>query len=69
MARKCSGVYVKVRNDDLDSALRIFSKKIKDSKLIIRIKENGYYEKPSIIKRRKRMAAILRSRHRHIEED
>jgi len=67
MAKRGNGIYVRVRNGDLDSALRVFSRKVKDEKLIIRIKENGYYEKPSIVKRRKRMASKLRSRHRQTD--
>jgi len=67
MPKQGPGIFVRVRNGDLDSALRVFSKKVKDSKLIIQIKENEYYEKPSVKKRRRRMASVLRSKHR--EED
>lgn len=64
MAKKGTGIFVRVRNNDLDTAIRVFNKKVKDNKLIIQIKENEYYEKPSIVKRRKRMASILRSRYK-----
>jgi len=64
MSRIGSGIYVEVRNGDLDTALKIFSRKVKDYKLILQIKERSFYEKPSTIRRRKRMAAKLRSRSR-----
>lgn len=64
MAKKGTGIFVRVRNGDLDTALRVFNKKVKDSKLIIQIKENQYYEKPSVKKRRRRMASVLRNKHK-----
>ncbi len=45
---------VKVINGNVDLALRKFKSLIKDSKIIIEIKERQSYEKPSAIKRVKR---------------
>ncbi len=63
MAHK-SRIYVKVYNNQWESALRTFSRKVKDEKLILQMKEAEYYEKPSVTKRRARSIAKLREKSR-----
>ena len=49
----CTGLTVKVYNNNVDGALRKFKKMIKESKLMVELKERQYYTKPSEKRRRK----------------
>ena len=62
------GLAVKVYKNNVDVALRKLKKKIKDSDLMLALKEKTYFEKPSKIKREKRNLAILRNRYRSEKE-
>ena len=42
---------VKVRKNNVEHALRILKRKVKDSGLMLELKKRSYYEKPSEIKR------------------
>jgi len=72
-----SGITVKVRqskfssndkkyNDDIklnvDRALNLFKKKIKDSRLMIEINERQYFIKPSIKRKLKHSKAVARNK-------
>ena len=50
---KLAGLQVKVYNNNVDGALRKFKKMIKESKLMVELKERQYYTKPSEKRRRK----------------
>ena len=50
------GLYVEVRNGDVNKALRIFKKKIQEEGILQEYKERQHYEKPSA-KRKKAKAA------------
>ena len=57
-------LYVKAKDrETVDSMLRRFKKNIKVSGLMKEIKDRSFYEKPSIIKRRKSKSLILRKKH------
>lgn len=59
----CPGLKVVIHGDDERSftkALRTFSKKVQDSRLLRELREREYYEKPSIIRDRARAVAIKR---------
>jgi len=58
-----SGIVVNVRDNNVDKALRIFKKKIKDSNLMMQIKDRGQFEKPSAVKRKKKLKAIARNKY------
>ena len=47
------GLSVDVYNNNVDGALRIFKKMVKESKLMLELKNREYYTKPSEKKRRK----------------
>ena len=49
----CTGLQVKVYNNNVDGALRKFKKMIKESKLMVELKERQYFTKPSEKRRRK----------------
>ena len=63
----CPGLKVTVQGDDERSftkALRIFNKKVQDSRLLRDLREREYYERPSIIRKRKRAIAVKREEKR-----
>ena len=41
------GLQVKVFNNNVDGALRILKKKVKNSNMMLELKKRAYYEKPS----------------------
>lgn len=53
---------VKVRNGNVEAALRVFKRKY--SERVFEFRERKYYEKPSIHKTRSKKAAIARERKR-----
>ena len=52
---------VKVKHNNIDGALRILKRKIKDSGLMVELRERQYYKKPSAIKSEKRKLAKVRN--------
>ena len=55
---------VKVRNGNVEQALRIFKRKINDSNKLFDYKEKEAYEKPTTKKQKKKAAARVRERKR-----
>ena len=54
-------IYVKVRKgQSIDKALSILKKKVKESKLMLELREREYYKKPSEIRKEKKAKARLR---------
>ena len=54
-------IYVKVRKgQSIDKALSILKKKVKESKLMVELREREFYKKPSEIKKEKKAKARLR---------
>jgi small subunit ribosomal protein S21 len=60
--KQMQGLCVEVYNNNIEGALKIFKKKVKESKLLFDLKEKQYYKKPSEKKRERR--AIARARYR-----
>jgi small subunit ribosomal protein S21 len=54
------GLSVTVFNNNVDGALRILKKKVKDANLFLDLRKKEYYTKPSEIKRHKKNLAKLR---------
>jgi small subunit ribosomal protein S21 len=54
------GLYVEVKNNDINWALRKFKKKVQDDGILQEVKEREAFEKPSI--KRKKAKAAARSR-------
>tara|TARA_Y100000592_G_C5426886_1_gene296227 strand:- start:104 stop:349 length:246 start_codon:yes stop_codon:yes gene_type:complete len=65
---KAQGLSVTVFNNNVDGALRILKKKVKNADLMMDLKKKTYYRKPSEIKREKRNLAKLRSKYNSIKE-
>ena len=55
---------VKIRNGNVEQALRIFKRKINDSNKLFDYKEKEAYEKPTTKKQKKKAAARVRERKR-----
>ena len=58
------GLSVTVFNNNVEGALKILKKKIKESNLFLDLKKKSYYEKPSKIKREKKNLAKLRNKYK-----
>ena len=56
-------IYVKVRKgQSIDKALGILKKKVKESKLMLELREREFYKKPSAIRKEKKSKARLRNK-------
>ena len=62
------GLQVKVYNNNVDKALRILKKKVKDSNLFLDLRKKEFYTKPSEIKRHKKNLSKLRNKY-NIEKE
>ena len=65
---RLQGLQVEVYNNNVDKALRILKKKVKESGMMLDLKRKQYYEKPSKIKREKKNLAIARERYQRLKE-
>ena len=61
--REKRGLRIEVRNNNVEFALKKFKRMVKDSGMMLELKKNTYYEKPSETKREKRNLAKLRNRY------
>ena len=57
------GLSVTVFNNNVEGALKVLKRKIKDSNLFIDLREKEYYTKPSEKKRHKRNLSKLRNKY------
>ena len=57
------GLSVTVYNNNVDGALRVLKKKVKESNLFLDLRNKEYYTKPSEIKRHKRNLSKLRNKY------
>ena len=57
-----TGLSVKVWNNNVEGALKILKRKVKNSNLMLELRKKAYYEKPSKINREKRNLATLRNK-------
>jgi len=58
------GLSVTVFNNNVDGALRIFKKKVKESNLMLELSKKSYYEKPSRKRRQQKNLAKLRNKYK-----
>ena len=65
---RMEGLQVEVYNNNVDKALRILKKKVKDANLFFDLKKKAYYEKPSKKRREKINMAKLRNKYA-VEKD
>tara|TARA_R110000824_G_scaffold152198_2_gene323406 strand:- start:942 stop:1145 length:204 start_codon:yes stop_codon:yes gene_type:complete len=63
-------IEVKVKHNNIEKALRIFKRKIKDSRILYDLSERSYYTKPSLKKRKMKLRAKARNlREMQVEND
>ena len=55
-------LYVKVYKNNVDKALSKLKKQVKDTRLMLELREREFFTKPSVIKREKRAKAKLRAK-------
>ena len=55
-------IYVKVHKGQIDKALSILKKKVKETKLMLELREREFYTKPSVVKKEKKAKARLRNK-------
>ena len=67
--KKMRGLYVDVYNNNVEGALKKFKRKVKDSELMMELKERSYYEKPSRKRRRQKNLAISRQKYKQLKEN
>ena len=60
---------IKVRNGNIEQALRIFRRKVNDSNKLFDYKEKQYHEKKTTKRQRKKAAAKQRERKRQCKMD
>ena len=58
------GLSVKVWNNNVEGALKVFKRKVKDSNLMLDLKKKAYYDKPSKKRRERKNMAILRNKYK-----
>ena len=58
------GLSVTVFNNNVEGALKVFKRKVKDSNLMLDLKNKAYYDKPSKKRREKKNLAILRNKYK-----
>ena len=66
---KMRGLYVDVYNNNVEKSLKIFKRKVKDSELMVELKERSYYEKPSDKRRKKKNLAKSRQKYQQMKEN
>ena len=55
-------IYVKVHKNNVEKALSKFKKKVKESKLMLELREREYYKKPSLLKKELKAKSRLRKK-------
>ena len=66
--REKRGLRIEVKNNNVEWALKKFKRMVKDSGMMLDLKKNTYYEKPSETKREKRNLAKLRNKYNNEKE-
>ena len=62
------GLRVDVKNNNVEFALKKFKRMVKDSGIMLELKNRTYYEKPSKKRREKKNLAILRNKYANQKE-
>ena len=63
------GLYVEVIDNNVDLALKQLKQRVKDSNLMIELKERAYYQKTSAKRRHVKNLAKLRTKYKKMEDD
>ena len=60
---KNTRLYVEVKDNNIEKALSLFKRKVKNSGLLKELRDREYYEKPSIKRRRRKKLQKLRNKY------
>jgi len=63
------GLSVKVWNNNIEGALKVLKRKVKDSNIFIELRKHEQYTKPSAIRREKKNLSILRNKYNNEKEN
>jgi small subunit ribosomal protein S21 len=61
--KQLEGLQVEVYNNNVEGALKVLKRKVKDSNLFLELRKKQYYEKPSKLRREKKNMAKLRNKY------
>ena len=61
--KELQGLQVDVYDGQVEKAIRILKKKVKESNLFLDLRKKSYYEKPSKLRREKKNLAKLRNKY------
>ena len=67
--KELQGLQVDVYDGQVEKAIRILKKKVKESNLFLDLRKKSYYEKPSRVRREKKNLAILRNKYNLQKEE
>ena len=67
--KELQGLMVEVWDNNVEKALRILKKKVKESNLFLELRKKDYYEKPSKLRREKKNLAKLRNQYKVEKEE
>ena len=62
--KELQGLQIEVYDGQVEKALRIFKKKVKESNIMLDLRKKSYYEKPSKLRREKKNLAKLRNKYK-----
>ena len=65
---KSRGLCVEVRNNNIEGAVKKFKRKVKESGLMVELRDRQYYEKPSEKRRREKNLSKSRQKYKVIKE-
>ncbi len=63
------GLYVEVKNNNIEFALKQLKQKVKESNLMVELRERSQYEKPSAKRRHVKNLAKLRTKYKKMEDN
>ncbi len=61
-------LYITVKNNQIEKALKIFKNRVKESGMLLELKEKAHYTKPSMKRRTEKNLAKLRHKKNSIQE-
>ena len=62
--KELQGLQIEVYDGQVEKAIRIFKKKVKESNIMLDLRKKSYYEKPSKLRREKKNLAKLRNKYK-----
>ena len=66
--KQLQGLQVEVYDGQVEKAMRILKRKVKNSNMLQELRKKEYFVKPSVIKREKRNLAKLRNHYKTLKE-